>query len=239
MARLGVGRFHIADPDRFELANFNRQIGARLETLEQRKTTTIAGDIHRINPDAIVQCFDGGINVDNVDEFLADVDLVVDGLDFYAIDIRRKLFKAAASKGLHVITAGPVGFSCAMVVFSPDSMSVDDYFGFSDTQSQIQMRNRFAIGLTPSHTHLPYMSLSKTDFRKGNGPSLALATNLCAAMAATETVRILLNRGGVLPAPHYVQFDAYRRIYKKGYLFLGHRNPLQRLKIWYLDRRFR
>ena len=32
LTRLGVGRFHIADLDTFELANFNRQAGAMLST---------------------------------------------------------------------------------------------------------------------------------------------------------------------------------------------------------------
>jgi hypothetical protein len=83
------------------------------------------------------------------------------------------------------------------------------------------------------------MGLSKTDFKAGTGPSLALATDLCAGIVATEAVRILLHRGRIRAVPHYVQFDAYRRIYKKGYVPWGNRNPIQRAKIWYLDRRFR
>ncbi len=31
LARLGIGKFTIADPDTFELANFNRQYGAEPE----------------------------------------------------------------------------------------------------------------------------------------------------------------------------------------------------------------
>src|SRR4051794_40764199 len=37
LARLGFARFTIADPDVFELANSNRQYGARLETLGRSK----------------------------------------------------------------------------------------------------------------------------------------------------------------------------------------------------------
>lgn len=33
LARLGIGRFTIADPDTFELANFNRQYGAMVSTI--------------------------------------------------------------------------------------------------------------------------------------------------------------------------------------------------------------
>lgn len=239
LARLGIGRFHLADPDHFELANFNRQYGATMATIGQAKTAVIAYQIRQINPEAEIRTFDEGVHDGNMDAFLRGADLVVDGLDFFALDIRRMLFRAAAATDLYVVTAGPVGFSCAMLIFSPDGMGVDEYFGFTAGQTETQQRNRFAVGLTPRATHLPYMGLSKTNFKAGTGPSLALATDLCAGMVATEAVRILLRRGRIRAVPHYVQFDAYRRIYKKGYLAWGNRNPIQRAKIWYLDRRFR
>ena len=34
LARLGIGSFSLADFDAFELANFNRQVGARMSTLD-------------------------------------------------------------------------------------------------------------------------------------------------------------------------------------------------------------
>jgi tRNA A37 threonylcarbamoyladenosine dehydratase len=37
LARLGVGRFSIADFDVFEIANFNRQVGATMATLKSSK----------------------------------------------------------------------------------------------------------------------------------------------------------------------------------------------------------
>jgi len=39
LARLGVGRFTISDPDRFELANFNRQAGAMMSTTREYSKT--------------------------------------------------------------------------------------------------------------------------------------------------------------------------------------------------------
>src|SRR3989338_5855707 len=38
LARMGIGKFHIADSDQFNLANFNRQYGANLSTLGKDKT---------------------------------------------------------------------------------------------------------------------------------------------------------------------------------------------------------
>jgi len=42
LARLGVGRFNIADLDRFELANFNRQAGASVSSLGRPKVEVLA-----------------------------------------------------------------------------------------------------------------------------------------------------------------------------------------------------
>src|SRR6478672_10080770 len=51
LARLGVGAFHIADLDRFELANFNRQVGATIGTLGRSKVDVLAEMAADINPE--------------------------------------------------------------------------------------------------------------------------------------------------------------------------------------------
>jgi hypothetical protein len=57
-------------------------------------------------------------------------------------------------------------------------------------------------------------------------------------LVATEVVRILLERGPVKAAPHYVQLDAMGCVYKRGYLPWGNRNPVQRFKLWFVGRRY-
>src|SRR5947208_4457734 len=91
LARFGFGAFNIADGDIFELANFNRQAGATLSALGQSKVRTMAEAAWEINPELKISCFDNGITESNLDHFLADVDICIDGLDFFALDIRRKL----------------------------------------------------------------------------------------------------------------------------------------------------
>jgi len=237
LTRIGIGRFHLADLDTFEVANFNRQFGATLETVEQAKVAITADWVASVNPEAEVVTFPEGIDAGNIDAFLDGADVVVDGLDFFALDARRLLFREAARRGLYVITAGPIGFSCAMLVFDPNGISFDDYFDIHDGMDVFEQRLRFGVGLTPRATQLTYLDLDHVDLRSGRGPSLALATDLCAGMATTEVVRILLRRGRPRCAPHYVQFDPYRRIYKRGYMPWGNRNPIQRTKLWYLRRK--
>ena len=92
LARLGIGAFHLADPDRFELANLNRQLGAALPTLGRAKAQVAEERIVSLNPQAQVRVFPQGIGPENLASFLEGVDVVVDGLEFFAIELRRMLY---------------------------------------------------------------------------------------------------------------------------------------------------
>jgi len=94
LTRLGIGKFHIADHDRFELVNFNRQAGATVDTLGRLKVDVMADMARAINPDLDVVKFPDGISASNLDAFLEGVDVFVDGLDFFAFEIREKTFAA-------------------------------------------------------------------------------------------------------------------------------------------------
>jgi len=80
LARLGVGKFNIADLDTFELANLNRQAGASLSTLGRPKVEVLAEMARDINPEADIRVFPHGVNAQNLAEFCQAVDLDVDGL---------------------------------------------------------------------------------------------------------------------------------------------------------------
>jgi len=50
LARLGVQRFNIADFDTFDIANFNRQVGATMSSLGRPKADVLAEMVRDINP---------------------------------------------------------------------------------------------------------------------------------------------------------------------------------------------
>jgi len=229
LTRLGVGGFHIADPDRFELSNFNRQYGANMRTLGRNKADIMAEEARAINPELHVQVFEA-ITPENVGALLDGVDVLLDGIDFFSLETRRLVFGEARRRGIWAITAGPIGFSAAWIVFSPTGMSFDEYFDMDDTMDRADQLIAFVIGLTPGASHLAYMDLTQVDPRSGRGPSVGLACQLCGGVAAAETLKVLLGRSPILPAPWYFQFDAYRQRLVKGRLRWGNRSPSQRLK---------
>ncbi|MDQ7072958.1 MAG: ThiF family adenylyltransferase [Gammaproteobacteria bacterium] len=97
LARTGIGHYTVADFDEFDVHNINRQYGAMASTVGKPKASVMAEKVKDINPGADVQVFDVAIGADNVDAFLADVDVVIDALDIFAMDARRLIYRRAKS----------------------------------------------------------------------------------------------------------------------------------------------
>lgn len=228
----------IADGDVFELANVNRQAGATVQTLGRLKVEVMAEMARAINPALVLRSVAENIHAGNVDEFLSGADVVVDGIDFFCIDARRVLFRRARERGLPVITCAPLGFSVACLSFTPEGPSFDEFFALADGMDEFEQLARFAVGLAPAGLHVPYLDTRRVSLSAHRGPSSVIAVNLCAAVAATEALNCLLRRRAVWSVPRYTQFDPYRLCYRRGILRGGNRHPLQRLKLWYLRRRF-
>ena len=231
MVRTGIGYFHISDFDEYEPGNINRQFGARVPDFGRPKLEVMKEQALSVNPFIKIKEFPEGISKETVDDFLEGLNVVLDSLDFFAFDTRRLLFTRAREKGVHVVTAGPLGFSSAMLIFAPDKgMGFDEYFNIMEDMKPEEQHLAFALGLAPKAVQFKYMDMGKLSFKSGKGPSLNIACQLCSAMAGTEAVRIILKRKGVKPVPHYIQFDPFVRKYYKRKLIGGNRNFLQKLK---------
>jgi molybdopterin/thiamine biosynthesis adenylyltransferase len=238
-ARLGIGRFRIADTDTFSIANMNRQIGATVQSIGKNKAEVTAEMIRSVNPECRVEVLDGNICADNVGAFVRDADLVFDGVDFFALSARRQLFAAAWQADIPALTAAPLGFSATLHVFADGGMSFDEYFDLADEQAPFEQLMRFIVGLAPAGLHLPYMDLSSVNIETGRGPSSILGSQLAASLAGGEALAILLNRRPLLLAPEYLQFDCYRQVLRKRRLRGGNKNWLQRLRRISLTKKFR
>lgn len=233
LARVGLGAFHIADFDRFDLVNINRQAGAFMGTLGRPKAEVVAEMIRDINPEAEVTVFPEGVtDAAGAESFLEDCDLLLDGLDFFVIDARRALFAAASRAGIPAITAAPLGTGTAWIVFTPDGIGFDRYFDFKNGEPTVRQYVKFMIGLSPTGLHRPTLvAPDRVDFSAKAGPSTVMGCQMASAVAATETLKVLLGRPGVRPAPTFHQFDPALGRYVSGRQRGGNRHPLRRLKI--------
>jgi molybdopterin-synthase adenylyltransferase len=238
LARLGIGRFRLADFDTFELHNMNRQAGATMSHLGRGKLDVLAEMALDINPELEIRRFPEGVTPDNLSSFLDGVDVYLDGLDFFAFEIRRQVFAACQRGGIPAVTAAPLGMGAALLNFLPNGMRFDDYFQFREGLSINELSLRFMMGLAPAMLQMSTLvDPERVDLEGQRGPSTPMACDLCAGLAGTEVLKLLLGRGRVRGAPHGLHFDAYRGRLAHTWRPGGNANPLQKLLLGVARRR--
>ncbi len=102
LVRAGVGRLGVADIERFELSNLNRQVFANLDTVGHEKATASAEAVRRINPQATLEVL--GVEwTARLDGIAASYPVIVNGCDDIAATVA--LYRAARTHGATVIDA--------------------------------------------------------------------------------------------------------------------------------------
>ena len=231
LARLGVGSFHIADPDVFEWKNANRQVGAFASTLGQPKREVMGRLIRDINPQAVVREWADPFTGEHLDAFLDGVDVALDAIDFFCLPERRRFYAACRAKGIPVVMACPLGTGASVAVFGPTGLSADEYFAFDDWP-EVHWPLVFLVGVSPTLLHRGYIvAPDEVNFATHQVPSLSIGAQMCGALAGTEVFRLLLQRE---PPPTRVEvqhFDPYLRQLKRTSRRRGNRSWLSRLMI--------
>lgn len=237
LARLGVGRFKIADFDEFGVQNFNRQAGAFMSTVGLPKSDVLQRMALDINPSLEIEVFPGGVTDSNLAQFLNGVDVYVDGIDFFALDARIAVFEACRARGIPAVTAAPLGLGCGLLYFAPNGMPFDDYFRFRGADRQ-ERYVRFIAGLSPAMLQRSYLVQPESvNFGERRGPSTIIACELCAGLMAAAVLKIVLRRGALRAAPWSLQFDGYKHQLVHTWRPLGNANPLQRLLMLLIRRK--
>lgn len=239
LSRLGIGNFNISDFDEFDVHNLNRQAGAFMPFMGRPKMATMAQLARDINPETDIREFPSGVLPDNVDEFLRDVDVYVDSLDFFALPARRMVFAKCREKGIPALTAAPLGMGTAFLYFSPKGMSFEEYFKVEGQESQEQYA-RFIAGLSPAMVQRDYLVAPEAvNFVEKRGPSTVMACDLCAGVMGTSVLKLLLGRGALRAAPWGLHFDAYHQKLKHTWRPFGNAHPLQQLLLKFIRPRLR
>lgn len=228
LARLGVGRFTLAEFDSFDIVNFNRQAGANVNSLGRPKLDVMIEQALSINPELEIRRFPDGVNAGNVPDFLAGADLYIDGLDFFALDAREAVFAGCARLGVPATTVAPLGMGAALLNFLPGEMTFEEYFGLAGN-SELERALRLFIGLAPARLQMAYLAdPASIDLAAKHGASTIMGCMLCGGVAGVEALKILLGRGKVLAAPWSVHYDAYLNRLSKLHRPGGNEHPRQR-----------
>jgi adenylyltransferase/sulfurtransferase len=117
LAGAGVGHIKIADHDRVEISNLNRQILHADTALGQPKAVSAAARLTGFNPGIQVTGLCERITHDRITAMLDGVDIIVDGLDSF--EARQVLNRASLKHGLPYVYAGVHGFDAMISCFVP------------------------------------------------------------------------------------------------------------------------
>jgi molybdopterin/thiamine biosynthesis adenylyltransferase len=230
LARAGVGNFRISDFDDFEIVNFNRQYGATMSTVGRKKLDVMNELALDINPDSNIQTFDNGIDETNIEEFLRNTDVFIDAVEFFEIKTHQLIVNTCRRLGIPAIFGVPLGFGVGMLVYTAEGMSFDDYFDLDYSAPLEHQVLKMSLGCAPAGFHLKYVDPDSVDLSIRKAPSISSGCKLATGMVITQALLAILHPSELKPLPHYTCFDARLNKLKRGYLWMGNRNPLQKIK---------
>lgn len=109
LAALGIKRLILIDDDKVEESNLNRQIIHDFDSLQQYKAHSAREKVKRLNSNVQVTTCCERLNQDNINDILADADIIVDAVD--NLETRYFLDEYCSTYNKPVIFAAVEGFN--------------------------------------------------------------------------------------------------------------------------------
>lgn len=117
LAAAGIGRLHLADFDRVDLSNLQRQIIHAESSFGQLKVQSAASRLRQINPQLDLQLHEAALDADSMGAAVAAVDLVLDCSDNFATREAVNTACVAACKPL--VSGAAIRLEGQLSVFDP------------------------------------------------------------------------------------------------------------------------
>ena len=117
LAAGGVGRLVVADDDRVELSNLQRQIIHSGSTVGMHKTESASRSLRSLNPEVSIETVCARLGPDTLAELLPRVDLVVDGSDNF--ETRYAVNRACVAAEKPLVSGAAIRMEGQVAVFAP------------------------------------------------------------------------------------------------------------------------
>jgi len=177
LARCGVGHLRIADGDRFELTNCNRQWFCHSGSLGRSKARAGAEQLAAMNPLIRIEALEDTFRSETAAVMLDGADAAMDALD--NLETRFFLEEACRARGIPLVHGAVAGWWGQLVTLLPDSRcSLSDLYGGRKRRDPAEE----AMGV------------------------LGVTASLVGSLQAMEALRLLLHRPPAY-ADRFVYFD--------------------------------
>ena len=115
LAAAGVGRLSLADGDKVDLTNLQRQILYRTQSVGAQKTFAAASVLREVNPEVDVTPLPVRLQAGELMELTANVDLVLDCSDNFAT--RHAVNRACVAQRKPLVSGAAIRFDAQVMVF--------------------------------------------------------------------------------------------------------------------------
>jgi len=205
LVRAGCSRLVIADLDRFEVSNLNRQVFAGMSVMGEPKADVTARALRDIDPELELRVL-GREWTDELDQLLAETKLVVNAMDDAAAALH--LYRRARVHGATVVDAYSAPLPSVFVV-RPGDPRPEERLGFptlgTDWQSVTDAQRDACRRAEAMHVLVHSSSARHFDLGVAGEvfagrrprPSFAPVVILAGNLMATEVLKLLLGRPGV------------------------------------------
>lgn len=217
LARIGVSKFVVADPEIFEEENINRVPGAKRSTLGRSKAEVFRESILDIQPDAEVEIYKEGVQPENVGEIIKAVDLVVDESELTKLEIGTMISREARVNGVPVLIVLNIGFAAIASTFSPQSKyNFERVMGIPqgmplDEIAELQVDFSRCLPYLPSYGDINSLIAVQ---QSAPLPSISQGVDIASGLGSTEaflnlTHKLDNNRKAPTYTPRWRYIDAY------------------------------
>jgi molybdopterin/thiamine biosynthesis adenylyltransferase len=117
LAAAGVGHLGLADADRVDLSNLQRQIIHTTSDVGLPKVESARLTIKALNPDVTVQTLEGLVTAENVSSLIKDYDFIIDGTDNFPAKFL--INDACVIEGKPFSHAGIIRFQGQLITYIP------------------------------------------------------------------------------------------------------------------------
>ncbi len=216
LTRAGVGTLKIADNDKFDPTNLNRQVFAFRDTIGRSKVAVTEKFLKRINPGLKVEIYNI-IAEENIDRILSKVSVAL-----LAVDSTRPcltISRACRRLGIPLVEGWALPFGNVRV-FTKDTPSLEEVYGFPTAGKAVkdirdeemqQMKLRMLESLTRIEgigDFYPPKAIER--IKAGRIPSFAPLVWLTAVLMSLEAVKALLGWGTLAAAPRFALYDPFK-----------------------------
>ncbi|WP_347454165.1 HesA/MoeB/ThiF family protein [Acinetobacter thermotolerans] len=172
LARAGVGKITLIDPDTIEISNLQRQLAFTPQDIGFYKAETLAKRLQQINPHIQVEYHNQAISQANAQVLIQHQDLVLDGCDQF--ETRYLVNQTCRQFDVPLISASAIGLQGQLFMSEGDSACYNCLFPKEDqTDTAMRCADSGVLATTPNvmaslqaHHALLYLGLGQMPLRQ-------------------------------------------------------------------------